>query len=226
MFKTILTTEGGMTIPAVCTCLLVALVLGGVLSLVYVLSDSHKRYSLNFAVSLVILPAIVALVIMLVGSNVARAFSVAGAFTLIRFRSVPGNSRDITCIFFAMAIGLTSGVGYISLAAVITVVVGALYVALMRSPFATHKEGVKQLKITIPENLNYEGALDEVFDAYTRQCVLEKVKTTNLGALYELTYHIELKKGVSTKEFIDKLRCRNGNLNIALGMVPEKEMEL
>lgn len=226
MFETILTTDGGMEIAAVLTCLLVALVLGVVLSLVYMLSDNTRKYSVNFAITLVILPAIVALVIMLVGSNVARAFSVAGAFTLIRFRSVPGNSRDITCIFFAMAIGLTAGIGYVSLAAIVTVSVGGIYVILMRSPYAKHKGERRQLRITIPENLNYEGAFDEVFAAFTDSCSLERVKTTNLGALYELTYSIVLKNDISQKDFIDQLRCRNGNLNIILGMVPDRELEL
>jgi uncharacterized membrane protein YhiD involved in acid resistance len=225
MFESILPTEG-IEIKSALICLGVALILGLLQSIFYMISDKKKKYSVNFAIALVILPAIVAVVIMLVGSNVARAFSVAGAFTLVRFRSVPGDSRDITSIFFAMAVGLAAGIGYVSLAAVVTVVVGLIYVGLMRSPYAKHKTIAKQLKITVPENLNYEGAFDEVFAQYTTKATLQRVKTTNLGALFELTYSVELNEDKSQKAFIDALRCRNGNLNILLTMVPDTQVEL
>lgn len=185
-------------------------------------SDPKKNYSGNFAFSLAVLPAIVSVVIMVVGSDIARAISLGGVFALVRFRSVPGNSKDITNVFFAMAVGLATGMGYVGLAVVVTVVIGILYFVLNRFGFGVRRVVAKQLKITIPENLNYEGAFDDLFKEYADGCELEKVKTTNLGTLYELTYSIKMKPGINEKQFIDSLRCRNGNLNIVLCRTPEQ----
>ena len=155
-------------------------------------------------------------VIMLVGSNVARAFSMAGAFALIRFRSVPGDSKDITSVFFSMAVGLATGLGYIKLAIVITVIIGIVYFVLMISKYGVLKNNDKTLRITVPENLNFTGSFDDLFDTYTNSRSLDRIKTTNLGSLYELTYTVSLKKDTDEKKFIDEIRCRNGNLNIIL----------
>lgn len=179
-------------------------------------SDKNRRYSVNMAVTLVILPAIVAIVIMLVGSNIARAFSLAGAFALVRFRSVPGDSKDIASVFYAMAIGLAAGMGYLIYAAISAVIIGAVYFTLVRSGFAHKRLNYKELKITIPENMNYNNAFEDLFNEYTSNIKLDKIRTTNLGTLYELTYHITMKPNVDEKEFIDSIRCRNGNLNIIL----------
>ncbi len=218
MFQTIFdqTTTGTYTDKAVLTCVAAALVLGFVISLIYIFSDRKRKFSTNFAITLVILPAVVAVVIMLVGSNVARAFSMAGAFALIRFRSVPGDSKDITSVFFSMAVGLAAGLGYIKLAVVITLVIGIIYFLLMISNYGVLKTRDKILKITVPENLNFNGAFDDLFDEYTEERKLLKIKTTNLGSMYELTYDIYLKKNMDEKKFIDDIRCRNGNLNIIL----------
>ncbi len=218
MFTTILnqTTTGSYADKDVLTCIGVALVLGFVISLIYIFSDRKRRFSTNFAITLVILPAVVAVVIMLVGSNVARAFSMAGAFALIRFRSVPGDSKDITSVFFTMSVGLAAGLGYIKLAIVITLIIGVIYFLLMLSNYGVLKTRDKILKITVPENLNFNGAFDDLFDAYTDERNLLRIKTTNLGSMYELTYDIYLKKDVDEKKFIDEIRCRNGNLNIIL----------
>lgn len=198
-----------------------ALLLGGFLSLIYVFSDTKKKYSQNFAFTLVILPVCVAAVIMLIGSDIAKAISLGGVFALVRFRSVPGNSKDIVNVFFAMATGLACGMGCVLFASVFCVGVGIVYFLLNRFIYATQKTEEKQLKITIPENLNYQGAFDDLFQEYTNRVVLERVKTTNLGTLYELTYSVELKKGINEKLFLDSLRCRNGNLNISLGIKEE-----
>lgn len=218
--------ETGLTVSSVMACILTSVLLGFLVSTVYMLSDSKKKYSANFAITLVVLPILVSLIIMLVGSDYARAFSVAGAFTLIRFRSVPGDSRDITSVFFAMGVGLAAGMGYLSLAITMTILVGIIYVALMRSPYARNGSEKKMLRITIPENLNYEDTFDEIFQEFTSRTDLDRVRTTNLGALYELTYTVIMKPQTSQKDFIDKLRCRNGNLNIILGMLPDKNQEL
>ena len=213
MLETILettSTEGLRTKEAL-ICIGVALALGLIISIIYIFSDRKRRLSTNFAITLVILPAIVTIVIMLVGSNVARAFSMAGAFALVRFRSVPGDS--IASVFFAMAVGLATGLGYISFAVIFTGVIGGAYLLLMLTGYGIVKNLPKTLRITIPENLNFNGTFDEVFNEYTTDVTLEKVRTTNLGSMYELTYNISLKKDADQKKFIDDLRCRNGNLN-------------
>ncbi|MBQ3583941.1 MAG: DUF4956 domain-containing protein [Lachnospiraceae bacterium] len=217
MLESILdTTTGAISTKEAILCIGVALGLGLIISLIYIFSDRKRRISTNFAITLVILPAIVSVVIMLVGSNVARAFSMAGAFALVRFRSIPGDSKDITSVFFAMAIGLATGLGYISFAVIVTGMIGVIYLVLMISGFAILKATEKTLKITIPENLNYQGAFDDLFEEFTKTRTLERVRTTNLGSLYELTYLVTMKKDADEKKFIDELRCRNGNLNISL----------
>lgn len=203
-------------------CIGVGIILGLIISLIYIFSDPHKKYSSNFAFSLAILPVIVAVVIMVVGSDIARAISLGGVFALVRFRSVPGNSKDITNVFFAMVVGLATGMGYVQLAVVVTVIIGIMYFVMNRFEFGVRRVVPKQLKITIPENLNYEGAFDDLFNEYSDGCELERVKTTNLGTLYELTYLINMKSDANEKQFIDSLRCRNGNLNIVLCRVPDQ----
>ena len=198
------------------TALVVSLVLGTVISLVYMFTNDRMYLSKSFAHTLVILPMLVAVIILLVGSDVARAFSIAGVFALIRFRSVPGDSKDITQVLFAMAVGLASGLGYVALATIVTVLVCMLFVVMHLTGFAGMKVPTKVLRITIPENLNYQGAFDDLFAENTKVCTLERVRTTNMGSMFELTYNVVFKDGVDEKAFIDELRCRNGNLNIIL----------
>ena len=192
-----------------------ALGLGFVVSLIYMFGGKARKSS-NFAFTLVILPPIVAIVIMLVGSDVARAFSLAGVFALVRFRSIPGDSKDIASIFFAMAVGLMAGMGFITYAAIATVLIGLVCIILLKTGFGSIKNIGKELKITVPENLNYEGVFTPIFEKFTNGAKIKKVKTTNMGTLFELTYSVNLKGDVSEKEFIDELRCRNGNLKIAI----------
>lgn len=218
MLKTILETTSteGLNTKDALICIGVALVLGLIISTIYIISDRKKRISTNFAITLVILPAVVAIVIMLVGSNVARAFSMAGAFALVRFRSVPGDSKDIANVFFTMAVGLSAGLGYVTFAAIVTVVIGLVYLLLMITGYGVVKNIEKTLKITIPENLNFNGTFDDVFKEFTNDFTLDRIRTTNLGSMYELTYLVTVKKDIDEKKFIDELRCRNGNLNIIL----------
>lgn len=227
MFTTILdTTTGTVSTGATLTCIVTAIILGLAISLIYIFSDKSKKYSAPFAFSLAILPAIVAVVIMLVGSDIAKAISLGGVFALVRFRSVPGNSKDITSVFLAMSIGLACGMGYITVAVIVAVIIGLLYFVLNILQYGVKRAITKQLKITIPENLDYEGVFEDLFDEYTKRYELEKVRTTNLGTLYELTYIVDMKPDVSEKQFIDSIRCRNGNLNIVLGKIPDKAEQL
>lgn len=203
--------------------IIVALALGMFISLIYIFSDRTKRVSANFALTLVILPAIVAVVMMLIGSNVARAISLGGVFTLVRFRSVPGDSKDIVSIFYAMTVGLATGLGYPVFAAVVTLIIGVVYFVLVISGYGRSRELRKVLKIIVPENLNFNGAFDDLFEEFTKYNYLVKVRTTNLGSLYELTYNIAFKKDADQKKFLDELRCRNGNLNITISEMGMQE---
>lgn len=149
-----------------------------------------------------------------------------GAFSLIRFRSMPGNSREIVSIFFAMGIGLAVGMGHILFASVITILVSIVLFILSKTKFGEGNTRQKKLKIIIPEDLDYSSVFDDLFEKYTKTNELAKVKTTNMGSLFELTYNIVTRDNVSEKEFIDELRCRNGNLNITLARETMGENEL
>ncbi len=195
-----------------------AIILGLIIGIVYMYLCKKEGYGKNFIIGLVILPVIVSVVILLIGSNVARAFSMAGAFALVRFRSAPGNAKDIAIVFFAMASGLACGLGYVLFAAVFVVVILLLLVLLNFIHFADHSSENRQLKITIPENLNFNHVFDDLLEKYTTKSQLIKVKTTNMGTMYELTYQVYMKKDVNEKAFMDELRMRNGNFNIILGI--------
>lgn len=225
MFTSILETAeiGSVSTVDMLICVGAALVFGFLLSLVYVFLAKKGRSS-SFAISLVILPAVVSIVIMLVGSNVARAFSLAGVFSLIRFRSAPGEAKDISLVFMAMVSGLACGMGYLLVAGLLVCVVGAVLILLNVVGFAQPKGTEKELKITVPEDLNYQDTFDGILNTYTCEYVLERVKTTNLGSYFELTYRIKEKENIDEKGFIDELRCRNGNLKIALGVVPQNQI--
>ena len=150
----------------------------------------------------------------MVNGSIGTGIAVAGAFSLVRFRSVPGKAKDIVSIFIAMASGLACAAGYVTVALIFALVSSIFMIAVTGIKVSSEKES--ELKITIPETLNYNGSFDDIFEKYTKYHKLIKIKTSNMGSLYKLTYRIDLKDPESTKEFIDELRCRNGNLEIAL----------
>lgn len=201
--------------------ILVSFVLGGIISLTYMRTNIKQGYSQNFCLTLVMTPAVVAIIILLIGSNIARAFSLAGAFSIIKFRSAPGDSKDIAYILFTMAAGLASGAGFYGYAVLFTAVLCLLMLILNVVNFGASKSSQRLLKITIPEDLDYEGVFDEILQKYTTRYELKKVRTTDLGSLYELSYGVTMDNKTSQKEFLDALRCRNGNLNIVLSMSGE-----
>ncbi|MBP3889503.1 MAG: DUF4956 domain-containing protein [Cellulosilyticum sp.] len=212
MFTSILTATGGsLTVTGATACTLTSIILGLAIAYIYM---SVGRCSKNFAITLVTLPVLVQVVIMMVNGNLGTSVAILGAFGLVRFRSVPGTSKEISCVFFAMAIGLATGMGYITFALLITIVVGALLLVLTKTNFAEPKGDTKQLKVTIPEVLDYTEVFDDLFERYTKSARLDKVKTTNLGSMFELQYEVVLKDVRQEKAFIDELRCRNGNLTI------------
>lgn len=205
---------GTLTIQTFLICMAVSVILGIGISLLFMFRNTYTK---GFVVTLAILPAIVSLVIMMVNGSIGTGVAVAGAFSLVRFRSVPGNAREISSIFFAMALGLAIGMGYVVAAALFFVVIGIFMIVLSATNFGESKSPERNLKITIPENLDYDGLFDDIFQKYTTHAQLMRVKTTSLGTLYELHYKITLRKQGISKEFLDELRCRNGNLNIVCG---------
>lgn len=212
MFTSILSSATGtLTIADALICTVTSLVLGFIISIVYM---SKWNRSKNLATTLVLLPALVQTIIMLVNGNLGTGIAVMGAFSLVRFRSVAGTSKEICSIFFAMAVGLATGMGYISYAIMITIIVSLVMYLLTKFNFGDTKAEERKLKIVVPENLNYTEIFDDIFEKYTNRNTIIKSKTINLGSLYEITYEIELKDKTKEKEMIDEIRCRNGNLTI------------
>lgn len=198
-----------------------AIVLGLFQSFIYMKTHKDKNPSMSFALTLVMVPAVIAIIVLLVGSNIARAFSLAGVFSIIRFRSAPGDPKDIAFVLFSMAVGLSCGMGYVFYGLIVAVFLGVTIVLLDRIKFGKSRSTAKLLKITMPENLDYQNAFNDVLSKYTSSYNLNKVKTTDLGSLYELVYSVTTRDDVNEKDFIDDLRCRNGNLNITLIMTPQ-----
>lgn len=213
-------TASEITISAFLICTAVSLILGICCAL---LCMYKQRYSQSFALTLAMLPAIVQLVIMLVNGNIGAGVAVAGAFSLVRFRSANGSAREIGMIFLAMAIGLATGMGYVVLAIAFFVIMALFTLILTTAKFGAGRDSERELKITIAENLDYDGLFEDLFEQYTASCSLERVKTSNMGTLYELIYKITLRDEHQTKEFMDALRTRNGNLNIVCGKPVVKE---
>ena len=218
MLNSIIGTE--LTVSSFFICTAVSLLLGVGTALV-AMYRAHTTQS--FAVTLAILPAVVQLVIMLVNGNLGAGVAVAGAFSLVRFRSAPGTAREIGALFLAMALGLATGMGYVWLAALAFVVLGAVMLLLMAVNFGAPRASERELKVTIPEGLDYEGLFDDLFEQYTSSHTLERVRTSNMGTLYELTYRVTLPGETVPKAFLDDLRCRNGNLNITCGREAAKD---
>lgn len=224
MFTSILNSvEGSLSIWQALLCTGVSIVLGIGIACIYMMLG---RCTKGFAMTLALLPAIVQLVIMMVNGNVGAGVAVLGAFSLVRFRSAPGSSREIISIFFAMAIGLATGMGYLTFAILIAAVVGGVFLILGKTPFGVQKQDQKDLHVTIAENLDYTEIFEDIFAEYTKHWELYRVKTTNLGSMYELNYHITLKDVRKEKEMIDAIRCRNGNLTIVCGRLNLIQEEL
>lgn len=194
-------------------CILVSLLIGLILAFSFMY---RSRFTKSFVVTLALLPAVVCVIIMLVNGNVGTGVAVAGAFSLVRFRSIPGTAREITMLFLAMGSGLISGMGYLGFALLFTVIMCVLIVIYSQLDlgFAKKMAMYKTMTITIPEDLDYTGVFDDIFKEYTSECDLIHVKTTNMGSMFRLTYNLTMKDASMEKEMLDKLRCRNGNLEI------------
>ena len=205
-------------------CLGVSLVLGLIMAAAYMWRNEHTK---SFLVTLALLPAVVCVVIMMVNGNIGAGVAVAGAFSLVRFRSAPGSAKEIVTIFLAMGAGLIAGMGYLGFAALFTVIMCVMFLIYNAVAGNAKSEVVnKTIKITIPEDLDYTGAFDDIFAEYTRKNELVKVKTTNMGSMFRLTYNVTLRDATKEKEMIDRIRERNGNLEIMVSKQENRVAEL
>ncbi|WP_066719753.1 DUF4956 domain-containing protein [Clostridium sp. Marseille-P299] len=196
-------------------CIGCSLVIGLILAAMYMY---RTRYTKSFVITLAILPTVVCVVIMMVNGNVGTGVAVAGAFSLVRFRSVPGTAKEIGVLFLAMGTGLITGMGYLGYAFLFAIILSGISVLYSYFDFGVRENGnlYKTLRITIPEDLDYSGVFEELLQSYASSWELVQVKTTNMGSLFRLTYNLTLNNANSEKELIDKLRCRNGNLEISV----------
>ncbi|MBQ3228588.1 MAG: DUF4956 domain-containing protein [Clostridia bacterium] len=217
LFASIITAGAGLTLKSYLVALATSLLCG----LIVLLATSFKNnVTKSFAVTVLLLPAIVQTVIMMVNGNVGTGIAVAGAFSLVRFRSVPGKAREIASIFLAMTAGLASAAGYVGIAILFTAVISVIMLVFSLIPIKRERE--YELHVTVPESLNFDGAFDSIFKEYARSSRLVKTKTSSMGSLYKLTYILDIKDCSRSKEMIDKIRERNGNLEISLCTAPEE----
>ena len=207
-------TNGAFTGMGFTISTLTAFVCGFIIAVTYMKNNS---YSKSFLITLILLPAIVELVIILVNGNIGAGVAVAGAFSLVRFRSVPGRGQEITAIFLTMAVGLATGMGYIGIAILFTIIVSAVNILLNSLNLGDDSRGTKILRITVPENLDYEGKFDSVLKKHLKSYTYDEIRTTNMGSLYKITLSVVMKENASSRELLDELRAGNGNLDISLG---------
>jgi len=211
VFNQTTTVSSSVTVQSLLLCMGAAFVLGLAIAGIYMFRNTYTK---SFVITLVLMPAIVQLIIMLVNGNIGAGIAVMGAFSLVRFRSAQGTAREISSLFLAMAVGLALGMGYIGVAAIFTLILGIFTLILELLHFGEKKKQELQLRITIPESLDYTQVFDEVFQEYAKSWKLVQVKTTNMGSMFKLEYRVTLNEAKQEKEMIDAIRCRNGNLEI------------
>ncbi len=193
--------------------MLMGLLSGGIIAAGYLGANWGRKFSKNFAITVLLLPVIMAVIIPFVATDLKKTLSLAGVFALVRFRSIPGDSKDILYVFLAAAAGLVIGLGEYFLGFALVISISLFFVIFTRIWKVEHKQ---ILKITIPEDMNYKDVFNDVFEKYLLKYAVKNVKTSNMGTLFTISYWVQPKAGCDTKAFIDELRTRNGNLNIIL----------
>ena len=216
------TKDPSMDIGVFLLLLLIALVLGLLNMLVF--RTGKNKTSTGFAMTLTLLPAAVTIIMMLVNEKLGAGIAVAGAFSLVRFRSIPGSAREIAAIFVCVVLGAALGMGYIAVAVILFLAVAAVVLCFTLLPVLNRKAIHRQLRITIPENLDYNGLFDEVFAKYGIKAELTRIKSTTMGTLFDLTYDITLPGSTVPKAFVDDLRVLNLNQTITVGLITENDM--
>lgn len=220
LFNNILAnTSSDITVTAAIVTMLAAVALGAIIAYTYYFTQ-EDNFQRSMAITLLMLPIILSVIILFIGSNIARAFSLAGTLSIIRFRSAPGDPKDIGFIFFDIAAGLACGVGLYGYGAIFVILLCLIIIIAEKCNLFSGTTKARHLKITIPEDLNYHGAFDEILKKYTKKYSLDRIKTTDLGSLFEICYTVTMKSEEDEQEFINELRCRNGNLNIVLSVAP------
>ena len=205
-------------------CIAASLLLGLLVAAIHMIRNVYTK---NFVITLAVLPILVQSVIMLVNGNLGTGVAILGAFSLIRFRSVPGGSREITSVFWSMGIGLATGMGYVGYVVIFSIIVALFLPLLYTVPFGDRQAtSERELKVTIPEDLDYPQLFDDLFEKYTHSAKLTSVRTTTMGSLYELRYQLLLKDQAQEKQIIDEVRVRNGNLPVVLGKLTANRDEL
>ncbi len=207
------TTTGSVELWEIIVCSLVAIVLGFIIAFTHM---KTSKYSKNFLVTLTVLPLLVNAVMLMVNGNLGTSVAIVGAFSLVRFRSIPGTSKEILSVFFAMAVGLALGMGHIFFACLVTALTSISIFLFSWLKFFDSNNEERILKVTVPENLDYTNMFEDIFKEYTKQSELESVKTTNMGSLFDLQYRIVFDKSKNEKEFMDEIRIKNGNLKVSL----------
>lgn len=202
-------------------CIVSALILGILAALVF---SINSKYTSSWKISIALLPAVVTVVIMMVNGNIGAGLAVAGTFALVRFRSMPGSAKEVTGLFFAVSLGLICGMGFIGIAVIFFLIMAIVVVILSKFRFGEADAAIRTLKIAVPETLDYDSIFEDVFDKYLKRREMLRVRTTNMGTLYELTYEVIMKDNQKSREFIDELRTRNGNLNISLSRENENNL--
>ncbi len=215
-------TASSVELSSILLCSIISIILGVVIALTH---KQTSKYNKNFLVTLSILPLLVQTIIIMVNGNLGTSVAIMGAFSLVRFRSLPGTSKEILSVFFAMTVGLATGIGHLVFAIIITIIGSLAIFILSKVALFNKNKKEKILKIMIPENLDYTNVFDDIFETYTEKVELEQVKTTNMGSMFDLSYRIILNENVNEKEFLDDLRVKNGNLKVMISH-PIEESDL
>lgn len=215
-------TASSVELSSILLCSIISIILGVVIALTH---KQTSKYNRNFLVTLSILPLLVQTIIIMVNGNLGTSVAIMGAFSLVRFRSLPGTSKEILSVFFAMTVGLATGMGHLVFAIIITIIGSLAIFILSKVALFNNNKKEKILKIMIPENLDYTNVFDDIFETYTEKVELEQVKTTNMGSMFDLSYRIILNENVNEKEFLDDLRVKNGNLKVMISH-PIEESDL
>ena len=224
IFNSVFGSLATISIWSFCACIGTSLAIGLFVTFMY---TRHSVSSKSFTATLALLPVVVCVVILLVNGNIGAGVAVAGAFSLVRFRSAQGSAKEIGAIFLAMGAGLITGMGYLLFSAIFAVIASIAFWAFSSITFSGSRSSLKKtLTVTIPETLDYTHVFDDVFERFVRKHELTGVKTTNMGSLFKLTYSIDLKDAACEKKLIDSVRERNGNLEVMVNRFEPAKAEL
>lgn len=207
---------GTFSIADITVALVGAFLLTAIVGFVYRTTHRGTSYSQSYVQTLVLMGVVVALIMMIVGSNIARAFSLVGALSIIRFRNAVKETRDVGFIFWAMAIGMAAGTKFYTLAAVATVVIALAVLVMDRFDWFRMDNTTQILRLQVPQDFDYERAFDDLFVRYTEEAELIGIDSVRSGLLTELLYSVKLKKGQPAQPLLQGIQALTGNLKVGL----------